>query len=165
MRPVRPLDRAILTTSKTPHHRNTGLGAVPGKITRWVTNGMLVARKQRYRPVCHHPDQAKDGNSHPLGGPPHRGDLVLLLSLVRTFLRKPRAVLSKLGRRYGFSACILLKRLRRVGARCRRISDLPIHQRHHCMEAQPPTLSSRPERSAVEGPAVRLGQAKNAPGR
>lgn len=42
-------------------------------MTRWVTNGMLVARKQRYRPVCHHP---------------HRGDLVLLVSLVRTFLRE-----------------------------------------------------------------------------
>jgi hypothetical protein len=49
--------------------------------------------------------------------------------------------------RYGFFGVYFVEKIKdeweRTKSGCRRTSALPIHQRHHCMEAQPPTLSSR----------------------
>ena len=65
--------------------------------------------------------------------------------------------LSKLAGRYGFSACILLKRLRRAGAYEIRSPDdfrLPIHQQQRCLEAQTLTLSSRAKPRDLRFPLV-----------
>jgi hypothetical protein len=64
--------------------------------------------------------------------------------------------LSKLGEDAVFRRCILLKRLKRVGAHEIRLPEdfrSTIHQQQRCMEAQTLTLSSR---AKPRGPAVRL---------
>jgi hypothetical protein len=81
VRSVRSLDRAVLTTWKTPNHRTPACGQITRALDDKRDVRQSVARRRRYRPVCHQTRPKRPGSASR-----HMGSG--LLALLALFFRK-----------------------------------------------------------------------------